>query len=91
MYAPTTTSKKEKAKREHHICTHTHTKHTHTHTHTHSDRLAGRAAAVATPLELIDIDLKEERRIWDEEEVLEKAKGSCSFKAACAHMSLKRH
>ena len=47
---------------------------THTHTHTHSDRLAGRAAAVATPLELIDIDLKEERRIWDEEEVSRKSR-----------------
>jgi hypothetical protein len=46
---------------------------------------------VATPLELIDIDLKEERRIWDEEEVLEKAEGYCLFKGALAQMSLKRH
>jgi hypothetical protein len=70
------------------MCTHTHTQNTHTHTHTPSDRLAGRAAAVSTPLELIDIDLKEERRIWDEEEVLEKAEGYCLCKIACAHMSL---
>jgi hypothetical protein len=56
------------------MCVYTHTQNTHT--HTHSDRLAGRAAAVSTPLELIDIDLKEERRIWDEEEVLEKAEAT---------------